>query len=321
MGRSKFSEDQAVDRDFASEVEVTTVSGILRDHTTTVSGHLQTGIDAKPDNFLDLPDTPPSYVGYRKKLVRVNEGSDGLEFVGGEAVGDEVTFSGIIPHSILLELDEDQHPALVPRDGSRGFTSTVSGVDPTQPYHITTKNFVDYEITTTSGYLHNHLKGRYISDDIPADDYAYLYSAVEEEWHPIYLGDFIDSYGVGFYYSTADEDEESMNSTSWINRLTLTASGVQAGKYRLGWYYEYRVNKAGKDLLVRISLNDDLVNLLHDVDLSMIQTTNYVSSAGFYHETLISGTYHIDLDWRLNSAQGGTAAYLRRVRLEFWRVN
>lgn len=208
MGRSKLSEDQAVDQDFASEVELATTSGVLRDYTTTVSG-----------------------------------------------------------------------------------------------------------------YLHNHLKGRYISDTIPGEDYAYLYSAVEEAWYPIYLGDFIDSYGVGFYYSIADENEESMNSTSWINRLTLTASGVQAGKYRLGWYYEFRVSKTGKDLFVRISLNDDLDNLLHDVDLSMIQTTNYVSSAGFYHETLVSGTYHIDLDWSISSAQGGTVAYLRRVRLEFWRVN
>lgn len=42
MGRSKLSEEQALDLDFASEFELTTVSGILRDYTTTVSGILQT---------------------------------------------------------------------------------------------------------------------------------------------------------------------------------------------------------------------------------------------------------------------------------------
>ena len=307
MWRSKLSEEQALDQDFASEAEV-----------TTVSGHLQTEIDAKPDDFLDLPDTPPSYVGYRKKLVRVNEGSDGLEFVGGEAVGDEVTFSGIIPHSILLELDEDQHPALVPRDGSRGFTSTVSGIDPTDLYHLTTKNFVDYEITTTSGYLHDHLKGRYIADLAPENRQALIWSEINQEWYPYNVA---DGFGVGFYYFISDEDEASTNSTSWINRLTLTVSGTDPGEYRFGWYYEYRLNKAGKTLDVRISLNDDYDNLLHDVNLSMIQTTNYVSSAGFYHETLSSGTYHVDVDWQIDSAQGGTTAYLRRVRIEFWRVN
>jgi hypothetical protein len=201
--------------------------------------------------------------------------------------------------------------------------TTHSGIDDhvdTYAIHFPWQD-VDDLVTTTSGYLHDHLKGRYISDDIPGEDYVYIYSTAQEEWYPYPLGDFINNYGVGFYYSEADETEMSTNSTSWTNRLTLTASGVEAGKYRLGWYYEYRLNKAGKTLSVRISLNDDHVNLLHDVNLSMIQTTNYVSSSGFYHDTLVSGTYHIDLDWMIDSAQGGTTAYLRRVRLEFWRVN
>lgn len=400
MGRSKFTEEQALDQDFTTQAELTTVSGYLHHHikgkfisdnipsdgaaliystateqwypatisggelyshsdlqdlnaddhwlyvprdgsrgftstvsgidptqlyhlTTknyvdTISGTLQTLIDAKPDTFLDLTDTPSSYVGYRKKLVRVNEESDGLEFVGGEASGDDATFSGIIPHSYLTELDEDQHPALVPRDGSRGFTSTVSGIDPTDLYHLTTKNFVDYEITTTSGYLHDHLKGRYISDIVPEEGMAYVWSTTSNWWYPINVA---DGFGVGYYYHIDDETEESTNSTSWVDRLILTVSGTEPGEYRLGWYYEYRLNKAGKTLYVRISLDDDYDNLMHDVSLSMIQTTNYVSSAGFYHATLSSGTYHIDVDWKIDSAQGGTTGYLRRVRLEFWRVN
>lgn len=172
------------------------------------------------------------------------------------------------------------------------------------------------ELTTVSGYLHHRIKGRYVSDDEPEHGDLLLWSSLSQEWFP--TDEFVS--GLPYYYYDSDENEESTNSTSWINRFTLTVSGIQPGKHRVAWYYEYRLNKAGKNLYVRISLNDDYVNLLHDVSLSMIQTTNYVSSAGFYHETLSSGTYHIDLDWSISSAQGGTTAYLRRVRLEFWRV-
>jgi len=174
------------------------------------------------------------------------------------------------------------------------------------------------ELTTVSGILHHHLKGRYIADLAPEDKQALIWSEINQEWYPYNVA---DGFGVGFYYFNSDEDEASTNSTDWVNRLSLTVSGTDPGEYRFGWYYEYRLNKAGKTLSVRISLNDDYDNLLHDVDLSMIQTTNYVSSAGFYHETLSSGTYHIDVDWEIDSAQGGTTAYLRHVRLEFWRVN
>jgi hypothetical protein len=50
MARSRFTEDQALDVDFFSEEEATTLSGVL-----------QAEIDAKPDNFLDLGDTPDGY--------------------------------------------------------------------------------------------------------------------------------------------------------------------------------------------------------------------------------------------------------------------
>ena len=52
MARSKLSENQAVDLDFASEAELTTTSGILHAYTTTVSGVLQT----QHDNHVSIYD-------------------------------------------------------------------------------------------------------------------------------------------------------------------------------------------------------------------------------------------------------------------------
>ena len=64
---------------------------------------------------------------------------------------------GLISHSDLTDLSNDDHLQYVPRDGSRGFTSTVSGVDPTASYHLTTKFYVDDEIGTLSGTIINQI--------------------------------------------------------------------------------------------------------------------------------------------------------------------
>lgn len=72
MARSRITEDQVKDQDFASEIE-------MLEHVSTVSGSLRSYLD---DNF-------------------------------------------------------------VKTDGSRGFISTVSGVTPIEPYHLSTKFYVD----------------------------------------------------------------------------------------------------------------------------------------------------------------------------------
>lgn len=71
-----------------------------------------------------------------------------------------------LDHGGLTGLGDDDHTQYVPTDGSRGFTNTVSGVDPTQPYHLTTKNYIDTELATISGGIvqdHGGLTG--LGDD------------------------------------------------------------------------------------------------------------------------------------------------------------
>ena len=69
-----------------------------------------------------------------------------------------------IDHGDLVGLEDDDHVMYVPTDGSRGFTGTVSGVDPTQDYHLTTKQFVEDLIVTFSGITdHGDLTG--LADD------------------------------------------------------------------------------------------------------------------------------------------------------------
>jgi hypothetical protein len=69
-------------------------------------------------------------------------------------VDNEVaTLSGsiVLDHGGLTGLDDDDHTQYVPTDGSRGFTSTVSGIDPIQDYHLATKSYLDDALATVSG--------------------------------------------------------------------------------------------------------------------------------------------------------------------------
>ena len=65
-----------------------------------------------------------------------------------------ISGSGSVDHGDLTGLDGDDHTQYVLADGSRGFTSTVSGVDPTSSYHLATKDYVD--TLTISGGIDRH---------------------------------------------------------------------------------------------------------------------------------------------------------------------
>jgi len=78
------------------------------------------------------------------------------------------TLSGsmITDHGDLTGLADDDHPQYILVDGSRGFTSTVSGISPTEDDHLTTKEYVDDELATLSGSMitdHGDLTG--LGDD------------------------------------------------------------------------------------------------------------------------------------------------------------
>jgi len=66
------------------------------------------------------------------------------------------TLSGTIRHDWLLGLDEDDHTQYILVDGTRAFTSTVSGVYPVLDDHLSTKLYVDDNITSISGNLENN---------------------------------------------------------------------------------------------------------------------------------------------------------------------
>lgn len=73
------------------------------------------------------------------------------------------TVSGALNSSIVTDhgnldgLGDDDHTQYVLANGTRSFSSTVGGVTPTSDAHLTTKGYVDGEISTVSGVLQNEI--------------------------------------------------------------------------------------------------------------------------------------------------------------------
>ena len=90
---------------------------------------------------------------------------DGAVATASGSLQDQI--DGIsMDHGALTGLGDDDHTQYVPTDGSRGFTNTVSGVDPVQDYDLATKGYLDDALATLSGGIvqdHGSLVG--LGDD------------------------------------------------------------------------------------------------------------------------------------------------------------
>lgn len=67
-------------------------------------------------------------------LIQKQQLDDAMSTISGGGTND---------HGQLLGLGDDDHLQYVPTSGTRGFTNTVSGIDPVEDYHLATKRYVD----------------------------------------------------------------------------------------------------------------------------------------------------------------------------------
>lgn len=92
--------------------------------TAAIVTELQDALDAKPDAFLDLDDTPSSYAGHAAKVAKVNAGATALEF----ALRTKVTFEGG-SDDIFSETLMGDTPFTAKINGSPSATSVVYDTD------------------------------------------------------------------------------------------------------------------------------------------------------------------------------------------------
>ena len=135
------------------------------------------------------------------------------------------------------------------------------------------------------------------------------------------LIDLLSISGAGTIFGTeflsAEEDwESSTTSTSYQEKLSLTASGIDSGNYLLLWYAEMRSSSASsnKNSRLRVVLNDSEV-----VARSQEDGNDYNAHGGFSVESLASGTHKVDIDF--SRAGGINQSFVRNAKITLWRAS
>ena len=164
-------------------------------------------------------------------------------------------------------------------------STVISGVDPTEDGHLTTRYY-------TLGIMDGTIPPPTVSGEEPK-------SVIQ------------------FHYNTS-LGESSTNSTSYVEKMRLTVSGIPEGNYRIAWAFSWRHSKTNTDFSCRIQL-DDTEDLFYYVASPYVDVNYWSPVASFYfYDALVSGTHHVDLDFKSSST--GSTSYLKDAKLEFWRV-
>jgi len=127
----------------------------------------------------------------------------------------------------------------------------------------------------------------------------------------------IDGIIFGKYYQFAKDDSESTTtSTSYVNKLRLTTPALPVGKYRIGWFWEYRRSSIANDWKGRVRLDE--ATDLSEINVEVKDNSNYFSASGFDEVEFASeATHTFDIDY---GGETNKTSYIRRARLEIWRV-
>lgn len=120
-------------------------------------------------------------------------------------------------------------------------------------------------------------------------------------------------------FETASENISTTTSTSWRQKLRLELSDLEAGKYRIDWYYEWAYSNGNFQFRSRVQIDDTDTYMEQEVRPTPANADKYRNSSGFAYMDLTSGSHNIDLDYC--SSKNGKTAYIRRARISARRVS
>jgi len=122
----------------------------------------------------------------------------------------------------------------------------------------------------------------------------------------------------GSYYGWAISDgQSSSNSTSWQTKVTYTSPTVPAGNYRIGYTFEWRRNTASNDFKGRVVL--DGTTTIMEINSESKDSNSWFLVGGFDIVNLSNATHTITIQY--SGETSGNTSYIRRARIEFWRVS
>jgi hypothetical protein len=122
----------------------------------------------------------------------------------------------------------------------------------------------------------------------------------------------------GSWYGWGGDSSESYtNSTSWVNKVSVSVPTVPIGHYRIGWYFEWRLNNVNYDFRSQIQV--DNTDTVMSMNVEPKDSASYSPVSGFAILEFTSEASHsIDVDYSVEA--GFTSGYIRNVRIEYWRV-
>jgi len=241
----------------------------------------------KADDQIYFGDSQEAALWFDSNELMLNHTISGVDPIADYhlVTKNYMTSSGVIDHGQLAGRADDDHLQYVPTNGSRGFTSTVSGVEPIEANDLTPR---DYVIGLIDGSI-----------PVPTPSGEEPPSLIQ------------------FSYAI-DLTESSTNSTTYQQKLRLTVSGIPSGNYRIAWSYDWRESKANNQFLARVQVDD--TDEIFTYVASPYVDVNYWSPVAtfYYYENLVSGTHYIDMDYASSST--GATAYIKNTKIEFWRI-
>lgn len=109
--------------------------------------------------------------------------------------------------------------------------------------------------------------------------------------------------------------QSSTNSSLPQRKLRMSIIEVPAGRYRIGWYYEWAQSSQSTDFRARVQLNDIIDLMYHSEESKEAGTDQSIPICGYVYQDLTEGSHNIDLDyWAENNT-----SYIKNARLEIWR--
>ena len=125
-------------------------------------------------------------------------------------------------------------------------------------------------------------------------------------------------FGDQYQYNSSDGVSSHDGDEDYQQKVRLTTGSLPSGTYRIGYSYELAGDSVADEFYARVQIND--TDTIHEsvIHPSEDDPLTYFGFGGFYHASL-SGVLNIDLDYRTGDQLD--AVYIRRARLEIWRVS
>jgi hypothetical protein len=127
--------------------------------------------------------------------------------------------------------------------------------------------------------------------------------------------------GVTNYEFKEHTVDKSTTSNTFVNYTKLITSSLEAGDYRIGWFYLWNGSQSNRDMIVRLMLDDDEENELsrYRAEPSQGPDNARLSVSGFTVQTLSAGVHEIKLDFRRDSNPATVTLF--EARIEILKVN